>query len=180
MTWLDDINAKEHIKKDAMPPVAALFDIVRRDANLDRSLFCKTLRRNLAAQVKTAPKDAVIWPLKILLQYARDCQDPAELPWPELMGLAAAVFMIFLPCRPIALIRLQIAGARVRKSDGAIIVPAREKTDIGKGVTEMVFRSAREWRLSTGYYFHLLRGRARGKGVDDALFCAEDGRRYTR
>ena len=68
----------------------------------------------------------------------------------------------------------------MRKSDGAIIVPAQEKTDFGRGVTEMVFRSAREWRLSTGYYFHLLRGRARGKGVDDALFCAEDGRRYTR
>jgi hypothetical protein len=92
------------------------------------------------------------------------------------MGLAAAVFMVFLPCRPIALIRLNVAKARIRKTDGAIIVPTHEKTDFGRGITEMVFRSAGEWRLSTGYYYHLLCGRARRKGVQDALFCAEDGR----
>jgi integrase len=100
--------------------------------------------------------------------------------WADLEGLAAAIFIVFLPCRPIALIRMDVLRARTRRSDGAIIVPAQEKTDSAKGRTEIVFRTASNPRLSTRFYYDILLRRAQSLGVFDALFCSDAGQTYKR
>jgi integrase len=130
--------------------------------------------------VKAAPKNTVIWPLSLFVQYACTCPDPETLPWLELEGLAAANFIVFIPCRPIALIRLDVQRARVRRSDNAVIVPAQEKTDTVKSRTELVFRASSNRRTSTRYYYDILSKRAQRLGVTDALFCSESGKTYKR
>jgi integrase len=62
--------------------------------------------------------------------------------------------------------------------DGAIIVPAQEKTDLGRGVTELVFREADERALSAAYYYSLGVKRAHALGCDTALFCSDRGDPY--
>jgi integrase len=93
--------------------------------------------------------------------------------------MAAAHFMVFVPCRPCALVRLDVAKARIRPSDQAIIVPAQEKTDFGRGVTELAFRRAEETKLSAAYYYDILWDRATDLGCETALFCSEKGVPYT-
>jgi hypothetical protein len=73
---------------------------------------------------------------------------PGEQPWPDLMGLLAVELVVILPCRPVALIRMDVAAARIRDSDGSLIVPTQEKTDSGKARTELVVRTAPERPLS--------------------------------
>jgi integrase len=180
LQWMEDTNVAQHLRKDAMPAVQDLFDVARRDARLSDSTFVRTTRRNTNAQVKTAPKDTEIWDLRIFTQYARDCPDPTKQPWPHLRGLIAAIFMVFVPCRPCAMVRLDTANAKVREKDGAYIVPAQEKTDFGRGVTELIFRHTSEQRLSAGYYYDIAEARALGLGVEDALFCSDKGEKYTQ
>jgi hypothetical protein len=113
------------------------------------------------------------------LDYARKVKNPKKLPWPNLRGLAAAMFMVFVPCRPCAMVRMDTSKAWVRKTDGAIIVPAQEKTDYGKGVTELVFRKADEKRLSAAYFYEVLDERALSLGCENALFCSDKGIPYS-
>jgi hypothetical protein len=84
------------------------------------------------------------------------------------MGLSAAVLMTLIPCRPVALLRMNLAKARIRKSDGALIVPAQEKTDFGRGATELVIHDSPEQWLSPRFYYDILSRRAQEKGVFDA------------
>jgi hypothetical protein len=96
------------------------------------------------------------------------------------MGLSAAVLIVFLPCRPVALTGLDAESERTRPLDGNLVVSAQEKTDFGGGKTELVIRSAPEDRLSPRYYYDLLRARAIRVGVTNALFCSEKGQVYKR
>jgi hypothetical protein len=53
---------------------------------------------------------------------------------------AVAVFMLFIPCRPIAMIRVD-GTKEVWKADGKmLIVGMKEKTDKGRGCSELVIR----------------------------------------
>jgi hypothetical protein len=182
LAWADEPenDVADHVKREAAPAEQELFDVLRRDVKLTGYSLVRTLQRNLNTRIKAAPKNTMIWPISIFTQYARECPDPEKQPWPDLMGLSAAVLSVFLPCRPIALIRMDVAAARTRLSDGSLIVPTQEKTDSGRGRTELIIRSAPESRLSPRYYYDLLIGRARGLGVYDALFCSEKGRKYKR
>jgi hypothetical protein len=116
----------------------------------------------------------------IYTQFVRKGPDSSQQPWPILMGLAAANLVVFVPCRTIALFRMDPSKRRVRRSDGSLTIPAQEKTDFGKGQTELVIRSAPEERLSPRFFADLLMNRARSLGVYHALFCSGKGRKYKR
>jgi hypothetical protein len=75
---------------------------------------------------------------------------------------------------------MDVKKARVRESDGALIVPSQEKTDHGRGTTEMVIRNEPEDCLSPRFYYDLLIARSQRMGVYDALYCSERGRKYKR
>jgi integrase len=74
---------------------------------------------------------------------------------------------------------MNTAKRRKRLSDNACIVPAREKTDFGRGVTELVFRHSDERNLSAAWYFEIGIARAESLGCHDALFCSDSGLAYT-
>jgi hypothetical protein len=173
-------HVKKHVKKDAPPAVQELLHMMGLQVQLNESSYLRTIRRNVNTYTKVAPKDTLIWPLSIFTHYANTCPDPDTMWWTDLEGLAAAIFIVFLPCRPIALIRMDVLRARTRRSDGAIIVPAQEKTDSAKGRTEFVFRTASNPRLSTRFYYDILLRRAQSLGVYDALFCSDAGQTYKR
>jgi hypothetical protein len=173
-------HVKKHVKKDAPPAVQELFDLLKVGVKLNDNMVLRTIRRNINTDVKAAPKNTVIWPLSLFIQYACTCPDPETLPWRILEGLAPAEFVVFVPCRPIALIRMDVQRARVRHSDNAIIVPAQEKTDSGRSRTELVFRPSSNPRTSTRYFYDILLRRAQGLGVLDAIFCSERGKTYKR
>jgi hypothetical protein len=182
LVWMDEPTNKipPHTKKDAPPAVQAMFDRIRRDVKLDGSTIVQTLRRNTNVSIKSAPKDYVIWPISVFTQYARTCQEPEEQPWVDLMGLSSAVLVVFLSLRPLGFTRIDFGIERIRPLDGNLVVSAQEKTYFGRGRTELVFRSAPEYRLSPRYCYELLRDRSKRLGAANALFCSEKDQAYKR
>jgi integrase len=96
------------------------------------------------------------------------------------MGIAAAVFMIYVPCRPIALIRINPSTAAAHPSGKAITVMSREKTDFGRGQTVLLIWEDKIEILSPRFWFNLLHERALRFGITDALFVSEAGQAYVR
>jgi integrase len=96
----------------------------------------------------------------------------------DLMARAAAVFMIFLPCRPIAMIRVDGSKERWVASQRVLVVGAKEKMDKGGGYTELVFRMIETANLCPLKLYRLLKRRAAELGAKGALFCSAEGRPY--
>jgi hypothetical protein len=98
----------------------------------------------------------------------------------ELMARTAALFMIFIPCRPVAMIRMDCARARWAEPERVLVVPAKEKMDKGRGYTGLELRKMDNESLCPLHHYLLLQRRARGLGTDGSLFCSEDGKPYAR
>jgi integrase len=167
-------------KKDFFPAVVSLFNIAGREIRAEGNQFLKTIRRNTSATIKAAPKQMTIWPLAIFIQFARAGPLPDSMPWHLLMAMAAAILMIYVPCRTVALIRFDLDSETRDPAGKWIKVLTQEKTDAGRSRTEVVIRSNKEKRLSPMYYFDLLKERALGLGVTSTIFCSEQGVAYKR
>jgi hypothetical protein len=126
LTWMDEPgrNISESVKKEATRAIQDLYDALGMDVKLLDHSFIRTIRRNVNASVRHAPKDTTIWPIGLFTQHVREGPDPTKMPWPDLMGVSAGVLMTLLPCRPVALVRMDLSKVRTRESDGALIVPA--------------------------------------------------------
>jgi hypothetical protein len=96
------------------------------------------------------------------------------------MGIAAAIFMIFVPCRTIALIRIDPTSAHTDPKDGHITVRAQEKTDFGQGQSTLLFRKLPNVLLSPSHFFRVCAERSKKKGNPHALFVSDRGEAYTR
>jgi site-specific recombinase XerC len=96
------------------------------------------------------------------------------------MGLAAAALMIFVPCRPIALIRNDPRTAKYDPDGKSITVMAQEKMDFGRGRTMLVLRDIPDPAFSPMRHFISLHDRARRLNCEEALFCSERGFPYKR
>ena len=96
------------------------------------------------------------------------------------MAVAAAAFRIFIPCRTIALIRMDPRNAKTAPDGKSITVLAQEKTDFGRGLSTLVLRDMPDRALSPMRLFLTLKGRAVGLGCEDALFCSARGFAYKR
>jgi integrase len=182
IAWIDNPKqgVSEYQKKDVVPAVVSLFNILRRDVKLTENQFVSTLRRNVSAVIKKAPKQMTIWPLAIFIRFVRAGPLPSEMAWYLLMAIAAAILMIYLPCRVIALTRLELDTEERDPDGGWVKVMTQEKTDSGRSRTQLVFRSNKEKRLSPLFYYDTLSDRATGLGVTDAIFCSEAGVAYKR
>jgi hypothetical protein len=88
--------------------------------------------------------------------------------------------MIFIPCRPVAMIRMDCARARWAEPERVLVVPAKEKMDKGRGYTELVLRKMNNESLCPLRHYLLLQRRAKGLGADGSLFCSEDGKPYAQ
>jgi hypothetical protein len=138
------------------------------------------MRRTINIAIKKPPSDMTIWPFEVFTQYARECQPPEKQEWPDLMGPAAAVFVTMVPCRPVALIRIDPTIMKIRTDGQALTILAHEKTNFGRGLTSLTIRKEPEERLSPWFYFRLLARRSRRLRCPNALFCSNRGRPYAR
>jgi hypothetical protein len=117
-----------------MPAVFQLFDMMLFNANFARNSFLRQALANVSSHVKSKPRYTRIWQLELVLYYILAVQgDPTKLPWTAFMATAAFVWMVFVPCRPIALIRADPTLARIDPTSKAILLPVQEKTDHGRG-----------------------------------------------
>jgi hypothetical protein len=175
---MEENDVKEHIRKDATPALQHLLELAGTAQQVLPSVV-RNLRRNTTTYVHRAGPEQGIWEWTLFPQYVRECPDPRTMPWKLLRGLSAAVLITSLPCRPKALINIKRSSARLSTDGTSVIVRSREKTDFGRGQTELVFYEAPEWRLSPKFYWDLLNGRAESLHAGDALYCSEDGVPYT-
>jgi integrase len=138
------------------------------------------MRRTINIAIKKPPSDTTIWPVEVFTQYARECQPPGKQEWPDLIGLAAAAFVTMVPCRPVALIRIDPTRVKTRNDGQALMVLAHEKTNFGRGLTSLTIRKVPEERLSPWFYFTLLARKSRRLRCPNALFCSNRGQHYAR
>jgi hypothetical protein len=63
LDWADipSNGVTQHVKKDATPAVQEFYDLIRRGVKLGDASYIRTLKRNVCAVVKAAPKNATIW-----------------------------------------------------------------------------------------------------------------------
>ena len=94
------------------------------------------------------------------------------------MARAAAVFMIFIPCRPVGMFRMDPSNARLDAGGINLIVPSKEKTDKGRGQTEFVLRPMDDKNLCPLSLFRLLRKAAVHKGFLNQLWFSQAGSLY--
>jgi hypothetical protein len=171
----------DNTRKAAIPAVQQLFDMLRTDLNIHNNSYLRMIMVHTSTRTKSIPRYSVIWPLEQVLHYITEVQgDPAKLPWTWLMATTAIIFMIFVPCRPIALIRLDPTKAKQDPYSDALLVPTKEKTDRGRDSSILCIRSLPQKLLSPRFYYDICLQRSTKLGCPDALLCSNSGRPYTR
>jgi hypothetical protein len=123
LTNLNRLDVAHHVRITAVPAAQALFDILRRDFKLSDHSQARSLRRTISIAIKKPHSDMTIWPFEVFTQYVRECRPPEKQGWPDLMGLATAVFVTMVPSRPIAPIRIEPTRAKTRNDGQALTIP---------------------------------------------------------
>jgi hypothetical protein len=171
----------DSIRKAAIPAVQQLFDMLRSDANMSNNSYLRLILTNTSMRVKSVPRYTLMWPLEQILRYIAEEQgDPTKLPWTWLMATTTIIFMIFVPCRPIALLRIDPTKARKDPHSDALLVPAKEKTDRGRDNSVLCIRSLPNKYLSPRFYFDYCSQRSNDKGCPNHLLCSNTGHPYKR
>jgi hypothetical protein len=161
----DDVS--ETKKREAMPAVYELFDVIRNDANLGNNTWLKGVLRSCTTAVKKQSKYRDIWDLGLLLDYLRELKPPEQAGWSDLMMRTAAIFMVFVPLRPAAMLRLDPRTVVKSKLGRSIEVTTCDKTDARRALTKVVIRPLEDIRLCPLKHFSLLVAGAKARGVTD-------------
>jgi hypothetical protein len=180
LTTLDRLDFADHVRKAVVPAAQALFDILKRDVRLSDHSHVRPMRRTINIAIKKPTSDMTIWPFEVFTKDARECQPPGKQGWPDLMGLAVAVFAAMVPCRPIALIMIDPTRVKARNDGQALTILAHEKMNFSRGLTSLTIRKEPEERLSPWFYFTLLARRSRRLRCPNVLFCSNRGQPYAR
>jgi hypothetical protein len=133
-----------------------------------------TIRAALSDVIKTT-KYREIWKLEIMLDFIREGPPSEDLSWVELMGRAAVLFMIFIPCRPVGIWRMRVKEEKVSADGKAIEIPTREKTNTSKGSTVLLIRAGTVPNLCAVRVYNLLRKGATARGITETVWCSERG-----
>jgi hypothetical protein len=142
--------------------------------------FLQVVVKANTARTKAGPKYSEIWNPGILLEHILNGPKLKELPWREQMGRIAAIWMIFVPCRPCAMFRMDPTTEKQSADGKTITIRAQDKTDIGKGVTVFTLRSMAQEAFSPATHYQVLRTGSKRRGSEEALWCAENGKPYKR
>jgi hypothetical protein len=137
---LEVVDTPLYLIKEALTAVKAMFEIV--DATLfqvlSNSQMIGEVLRGSTTGTKRVSRYRTIWKLEILLDYIRKGPLSDQLEWFPLMARAAAVFMIFIPCRPVGAWRIDPASEMWAADGKSVELQAKEKTNHGKGTTALI------------------------------------------
>jgi hypothetical protein len=111
MIDMDRQGVKDYRICEARLAVFELFDFVQKGkfsrmvASMTHGIL-KQVSAALSAKVNRAPRYHDIWPLGVLLQFIQSDTPAEHFSGSELMERTAILFMIFILCRPVAMIRM--------------------------------------------------------------------------
>jgi hypothetical protein len=94
------------------------------------------------------------------------------------MARAAAIFMVFIPLRPVGMWRIDPSTEKQSEGVQSVEVFTREKTDDLKGGSMVVIRPLKDERLCPLRIYRLLKEGARKKGRTDCLWCTLLGKSF--
>jgi integrase len=178
--FMDRADTPQYLIKDAIPAVKDIFHLINTGVVLllNANAILSNAIRSVTAGVKRGSKHRRIWRLEVLLDFIRRGCPTEELAWMDLMTRAAALFIIFIPCRPVGVWRINPRREKWASDGKSVEVQVKEKTDHGRGTTFLVIRASEVPNLCPLTCYRLLHEGAMKRGVFDCLWCTEAGARY--
>jgi integrase len=173
---LQVISTPLYLIKEALTAVKGLFEIAKEgilQVLQDSQMIAEALRASTTG-VKRASKYRTIWKLEVLLEHIRS----GQLEWFPLMARTAALFMIFIPCRPVGAWRIDPRLERWASDGSSVELLAKEKTDYGKGVTAFLTRKGPVPNLCPLLAYCTIKTRASAKGLVGTLWGSKTGVAY--
>jgi site-specific recombinase XerD len=96
------------------------------------------------------------------------------------MMRTAALFMIFLPCRPIGMLRIDPTEERWSDDKTTVELPVMEKMNRGRDKTVMIVRSCEIPQLCPLTHYRLMKVRAEKMGFRTCIWIAESGKPFAQ
>jgi hypothetical protein len=175
-----DSEIKNHLRETVRPAMQQILDIIGRNVKLVDNSWASSLFRTTSTIIKKGPRYVTIWKLEPFLLHIASLFPPDNLPWNRLMGIAAAIFLIFVPCRTIALIRIDPTAATADDEDESLMAVTKEKTDRGGNQSVIWIRKMHLQAISPRYYWNVLVRRGKRLKCPTALFVSDAGKPYLR
>ena len=177
---LESIGTALYLIKESLTAVKSMYEIL--NAKIFRllqgsPLINDTLRLSTSG-VRRVSRYRTMWKLRVLLEYIRKDRSWKQLTWYQRTARAAALFMIFIPCRTIGAWRIN-CDTEVWSADGlSVDVTAKEKTDYGRGTTAFLIRACKVTNLCPLTAYRLLKAEASKRGAQGTLWCTVAGKPY--
>jgi hypothetical protein len=145
MISMDRQGVKDYGIREAKLAVLELFEFVQREKFGDlvascASGFLKMVSVTVSLKAHRAVRYHDIWPLRVLLQHIQSGAPAEQLGGTKLMAQTATLMMIFIPCRSVAMIRMDWSRIRGIEAGRVLVVSAKEKMDRGREYTELEIR----------------------------------------
>jgi hypothetical protein len=177
---LEMVDTQIYLIKEAVTAVKSLMEVAepKNLTLLKDSQILEEALRAASTGVKGTSKYRTIWRLQILLDYMRSGPPHDQLSWQRLMARAAALFMIFIPCRPVGAWRLRPSTERWASDGKSVEIQAKEKMDHGKGTSALLLREGPVANLCPLRVYLALREQAAKRGLSDTLWGTEKGVPY--
>jgi hypothetical protein len=176
----DEMNTPFYLIKESMTAIKELLEIANPNSLLllrDSIIVKQSLQGAMTGVVK-GTRYRQIWKLEVMLQFVARGPPTEELGGKDLMARAAFLFMVFIPCRPVGMWRMDVSGERWAEDGLSVEVPAREKTNHGKEVTMLAIRQGTVPNLCPLKAYKRLKEGARARETGGALWCSEQGALY--
>jgi hypothetical protein len=185
MISVDRQGVKDYRIREAKLAVLELFEFVERGKFADlvascASDFLKMVSVTVSSKTHRAARYYDILPLRVRLQHIQNGAPAEQLDDTKLMARTAALMMIFTPCRPVAVIRMDWSRMRWIWAGRVLLVPVKKKMDRGRDYTELVLRKIEIEALCPLRLALLLKQRAEALYTNDSLFCLDDGKPYAQ
>jgi integrase len=167
---------QEHRIKEAMTAVHELWEIIQ--FQMAESMMVRDAMASATGGTKRPSKYREIWDLQILIRFIMKGPLPHMLAAKDLMARAAALFMIFVPCRPIGMLRMNPRSETWDEDARTVEVTTQEKTNRGRDRTAAVIRAINIPQLCPLSHYKLLKARAEELGHRDTLWVSDAGKPF--
>ena len=180
LATLETVGTPIYLVKEALTAVRALLEMA--DPRIlpmlkDSPMIADTIRISTTG-LKQVSKYRSIWKLDLLIDYIRDGPPSEELEWTRLMARAAALFMVFIPCRPIGAWRMDPQSEKWSADKSSVEITTKEKMDHGKSGSALLLRASTVPNLCPVHAYRLLKAGAASRGMRDTLWCSAEGVPY--
>jgi hypothetical protein len=169
-----------YLIKEAVTAVKGLSEVAKQgllQVLQDSQVIAEALRASTTG-VKRVSRYRTIWKLEVLLQFIQAGPPTERLELAPLMARSAALFMIFIPCRPVGAWRMDPRLKRWAEDGSSVELLAKEKTNFCKGTTALLIRRGRVPKLCPLVTYCTLKKQAASKRLVSTLWRTKGGIPY--